>query len=153
MDAKNVAELPPNPTIIRTDMGSQWGDVIDLERHKFVARDFAALTQQVAKVGLAGVAVFGEVSALQTLHEINYLAVEYFANHPEASWEGFVGEMLAPLLGGAEMARNYIRLLDKEVRVTADVDLVESMGKRDREGSRHRWQWLLGSLQQRHPIE
>ncbi len=155
MTPERAALLPPHRTIIRTHMGSQWGNPEEVERHKFVAREFGALTKQVAEVGMQGVTVFGEVGVHHALHEINYLAVSRFADDPSLTWDAFVTDTLGPLLGGEEAARTYIALLEQSSHDDNAVRRMRTFCSGVPTPARDRWEWLLDSpvARRTRPIE
>jgi hypothetical protein len=146
MDADRAAKLPPHRTIIRTEMGSQW---YDGARFKLVAREFAALAQQVGNLGMEGISIWGEVSAAEAANEINYIVVGYFSDHPDASWDDFVTEELEPRLGGEALASTYIELLEKEQVEHSDLEQAKSILARVKEPAYRRWLWMLERLYQR----
>ncbi len=145
LDSQKAAQLPAHQKVIRTHMGSQWNG----ERHKFVARDFSGLAQKAAEVGMEGVTVFGEVSSLKTVHEINYLSVASFADNPELTWDKFILKDLAPLLGGEDLAVKYIELLEKDKVSHNDLEFAKSTLRKAEEPYYRRWLWLVDFLYQR----
>jgi hypothetical protein len=152
MDAAKAAALPPHRKIMRTHIGSQWNDMackMPGERHKFVARDFAALATRTARIGMDGLTIFGEVTAARTVHEINYLAAAAFGDNQDLTWKQFVADKLGPLLGGAKSAEKYIGILEKTKATPQDVRYVKSaLCKAPRRLDR-RWMWLYDLLYRR----
>jgi hypothetical protein len=146
MDAELVAEYPPQRTILRTEMGSQW---YDGARFKLVAREFSGLTRKVAELGMEGISIWGEVSSNEIANEINYLSVSYFADHPDASWDEFVKNTLAPRLGGEELAFAFIDMLEKEAVDSTDLELAKSTLRGLNEPAYRRWVWMIARLYQR----
>jgi len=145
LDAGVVEALPPHRKLLRTHMGCQW----NAERHAFVARSFAEFAQKAHAVNFDGVTVFGEVSARQTASEINYRALAAWADEPGLVWESFVSTHLGPLLGGPDLARQYVRLLERPQ--TSEEDLRSACGiLRGQAGATHRrWLWLVEQLYHR----
>src|SRR5262249_55578253 len=119
-----VRGLPGRTSVIRTHMGSQW-PFENRERYRYAARDFADLARLAAGTGVQGVSVFGEVSPLSTVNEINYLAFSAFASDPGITWEGFVAGGLGPLLGGPDAAATYLATLE---RLTTPADAAPVAG-------------------------
>jgi hypothetical protein len=56
---------------------------------------------------LNAVSIFGEYPTFHTNSEFNYLALEYFGDHPHAPMEAYIRDVMAPLLGGEEYAHVY----------------------------------------------
>ncbi|HUI72640.1 MAG TPA: hypothetical protein VL354_19115, partial [Spirochaetia bacterium] len=94
--------------IFRTHMGSQWNG----ERYGLVARRFADMAGLAAATGMQGLTIFGEVSAFEVANEINYLAFARFGYTLGLTWDAFVRDDLAPLLGGADEARKFLELCE-----------------------------------------
>ena len=57
--------------------------------------------------GINGVSMFGECASFHTGSEFNYLALEYFSDHPYASNEDYIADVMAPILGGKGIAEEY----------------------------------------------
>ncbi|NIM94050.1 MAG: hypothetical protein GTO18_10120 [Anaerolineales bacterium] len=146
MDVELIAEYPPQRTILRTEMGSQW---YDGARFKLVAREFGDLTKLVADLGMEGISIWGEVSASEVANEINYLSVSYFADNSDASWEKFVKDALAPLLGGEENAFTFIYLIEKDQVMQSDLDLAKKTLLYLNEPAYRRWVWLISRIYRR----
>ncbi len=102
-----------------------------------------------ADAGLAGVSAFGEHSPFNTNTEFNYLALEYFANRPDASTEQFTDEIMAPLLGGDELGRRYYEFASLPADSPLIQDTVRQIGSLvpnlDYSAAR-RWTWLANYL-------
>ena len=107
LTAGHVAALPRSRNIFRTHMGSQWNS----ERYELVARRFSELACLAHATGMKGLTIFGEVSAFETVNEINYLAFARFGFDPTLAWDAFVRDDLGPLLGGTAEAVTYLDLL------------------------------------------
>jgi len=145
MDPQKLAQLPRHQKILRTHMGSQWNG----QRHAFVAREFAQMTKKVAEVGMDGITIFGEVSWLKTVQEINYLSIADFADNPGLTWDEFIDKKLSPLLGGKELAQKYIEFLEKEKIEPGDLEIAKSILSTVKEPAYRRWLWLVEFLYQR----
>jgi len=137
-----IAMLPPHEKILRTHMGSQWNG----ERDALVARSFMELAQLAAANGLEGVTVFGEAPAQSTVNEINYLSLARACDDPALSWDSFVSEHLGPLLGGAELAAEFISLLEADGFSCAALDRAKDALKHAEEPAYGRWLWLVQRL-------
>lgn len=142
MDSQKLAQLPRHPKILRTHMGSQWNG----QRHAFVAREFAQMTKKAAEIGMDGITIFGEVSYLKTVHEINYLSVADFADNPGLTWDEFMHQKLSPLLGSKELALKYIELLEKKEIEQGDLETAKSILSIVKGPVYRRWLWLLELL-------
>lgn len=144
----HVAQLPHSKNVLRTHMGSQWNH----ERYELVASRFAEMMQLVARAGMQGATIWGEVGAFSTANEINYLAFARFGWDPGLTWERFVAEDLGPLLGGAEAAERYLALLvvpsEPEVLRQAAGEAREHAAAQAGEPYR-RWVWLQNRLHQK----
>lgn len=143
---EHVRRLPLRTNVIRTHIGSQW-PFENRERYRFVAREFADLARLCTQTGIDGMNIFGEVSPFETANEINYLAFAAFSTDIELTWDAFVADVLGPLLGGPDLAREYVRILDD---VTKGRDLSAGAGRAMRladgvahEGAHRRWVWLM----------
>lgn len=58
--------------------------------------------------GLDAVSMFGEVSPFHANAEFNYLALQYFADTPDASMAAFAKDVMAPRLGGVDRAADWL---------------------------------------------
>jgi hypothetical protein len=143
-----VARLPRSQNILRTHMGSQWNE----ERYELVARRFADMAALAHATGLKGMTIFGEVSAFNTVNEINYLAFARFTYNPRLSWEDFVAGDLGPLFGGREEAEKYLSLLtvlSAQKRLNAAVGEAKEISSRLSGEPYRRWAWLQNRLMQK----
>lgn len=100
--------------------------------------------------GICGVSLFGEISPYHANAEFNYLALQYFADHPENTQAQFVRDVMSPLLGGDELAAKYAAYapLQYEPKGIPDAlkDIARIIGSvGDREALR-RWMWLANNL-------
>lgn len=145
---EHVARLPRPRNILRTHMGSQWNH----ERYELVADRFAEMMQLMVRSGMQGATIFGEVSAFSTVNEINYLAFARFGYSADLTWERFIAEDLAPLLGGVIEAERYLSLLrvpsERSALHRALGEAREIGGARSGDAYR-RWVWLQNRLFQK----
>jgi len=145
---QHVAHLPRPKNVLRTHMGSQWNH----ERYELVARRFAELMQLVYSAGMQGATIFGEVGAFSTVNEINYLAFARFGYQADLSWEQFVANDLAPLLGGVEPAECYLALLatpNERAALLRAADEARGIAASQAGESYRRWVWLQNRLYQK----
>lgn len=142
-----VKSMPRSKNIWRTHMGSQWQH----ERYTLVAERYAKLMQLSYQTGLQGGTIFGEVSAFNTVNEINYLAFASFGYNATMTWEHFIHQELSPLLGGKEAANRYLTLLknndvdDLKQGIAEARDIAISLSG----DSYRRWVWLQNHLYQK----
>jgi len=105
--------LPTTNNVLRTQFCSQWNGDYRTERYRLNARDFAAQAQKAAEIGFRGLTVWGEVSPYCTSAEISYLAFARFTWDPSLTWDRFLAEDVAPLLGGEEAAARYVAIAEE----------------------------------------
>lgn len=132
--------------VMRSHAGTQWYggracfDVDKIRRQCMLSHD----------AGYDAVSMFGENAAFHTNAEFNYLAMEYFADHPYNSNDDFVKDVMSPLLGGDEKAKFYFDVAGmhtdtKDVpKVALEIAKITS-DIRDYETLR-RWQYLASFL-------
>jgi hypothetical protein len=149
MTAEHVRRLPLKTNVIRTHMGSQW-PFEKRERYRFVARDFADLARLCTRVGIDGMHIFGEVSPLETANEINYLAFTTFAADTAITWDAFVSDVLGPLLGGADLAADYVHILENPIaahELDGAVRRARDQAASVTDDDQHRrWVWLMNRI-------
>ena len=95
---------------------------------------------------------FGEVSAFSTVNEINYLAFARFGYCAELTWERFVAEDLAPLLGGVPEAEHYLALLrvpSERSALQRALGEAREIGTAQSGEAYRRWVWLQNRLFQK----
>jgi hypothetical protein len=63
--------------------------------------------------GMHGLTVWGEPSPFHATVELSYLAFARFSWEPTLTWERFVDEDLAPLLGGPEAATEFVAMAEE----------------------------------------
>ena len=102
------APLPPEMrkfhNVMRSHAGTNWWGgrgAFDVEKIRRQCRLSAAS-------GLDAVSMFGETSPFLANAEFNYLALQYFADAPDASLDGFAKDVMAPRLGGVDRAHDWI---------------------------------------------
>lgn len=128
--------------VMRAHSGTQWWG----GRHTLAVDLIRKQCLLSYKSGLNGVSIFGEGAPYHTNVEFNYLALEYFADHPEAGLESFVSDVMAPRLGGLEQAAKYLEfgnLHDEPEKIpAAAVEIAHILhGMNDYEVIR-RWEYL-----------
>ena len=132
--------------IMRAHSGTQWWG----GRHTLAVDEIRRQCLLSSRSGLQGVSIFGEGSVFHTNVEMNYLALEYFSDHPENSIGDFAGDVMAPLLGGKLQAEKYLEfgVLHRDpVRIPAAVAEIARIlrGVVDYDVMR-RWEYLASFL-------
>jgi len=88
--------------------GSQWWTHPNCpqmhSRHWLILKTIRDVCAKAAASGLEGVGMHGEVSPIFPEWELNYLAFEYFTQHPGASLEDLFSGPLSAKFGGKEAA-------------------------------------------------
>lgn len=93
--------------IYRCHHSTQWAE----GRHTLMVEKIRRQCEMAADAGIEGVSIFGECSAFHANTEFNYLAFQYFADHPHATLRAFAEEVMAPRLAcTADVAERYIQL-------------------------------------------
>ncbi|MHB1110098.1 MAG: hypothetical protein ACYCZU_07270 [Devosia sp.] len=108
-----VASLPTQPNVLRCQFACQWNGDERTERYALNARTFADLARIGHQAGMEGLTVWGEPSPYHATVELSYLAFARFCWDPALSWERFLAEDVAPLLGGAAAARRFVAIAEE----------------------------------------
>ena len=100
--------------------------------------------------GICGVSLFGEISPYHANAEFNYLALQYFADHPEGTQAQFVRDVMSPLLGGDELAAKYaayapLQYAPKGIPAALK-DIAKIVGSVGDHEALRRWMWLANNL-------
>ena len=132
--------------VMRSHAGTQWYsgrhtlDVDKIRRQCMLSFD----------AGIDAVSMFGEQAPYHTNAEFNYLALQYFSDAPFASMDSFAEDVMAPRLGGAEVAKRYLELasLNKEPeKIPAAVTEIAHIASKMKEYDVvRRWQYLAWFL-------
>lgn len=149
MNAKKVAGLPSHRNVMRTHLESQRGFRKDEERFKWVGGDFMKFAKLLSDTGFDGIHIFGEVGTHNSINELNYWGASYFSDFPNKTWDDFISEKLSAMLGGNNLAHEYIELIEK-------TDVSEKDLRRSREvlsqapgDAYFRWLWLTQRIHYR----
>ncbi len=150
LDASVVERLPMPTTILRGQIGTQW----NRQRYSHIGRQFARMAQLSHRAGMAGVAMFSEVSDFSVPNEFNYLAFARFSIDPALDWDDFVAAELAPRLGGGAAAAEYLALLDALEDPHADLAALRERARAATpagaaDAVARRWLWLAFELEKR----
>jgi hypothetical protein len=145
--AAGVAPAGFAGNVMRCHLATWWR-----QRGEELSVDWLALMAQKSMAhGFDGLSIFGEKSPFRTGCELNYLALADYgsAGNPAADLDSFLGRVAGPLLGGAERAREFLRL----ARL---IDTPDELERAAAEARRHaaqlagrpadRWTWLAGYL-------
>lgn len=145
---EHVAHLPRPKNVMRTHMGTQWNH----ERYGLAGHRFAEMMQLMHTTGMQGGTIFAEVSAFNTVNEINYLAFARFGYQADLTWERFVADDLGPLLGGPEPAERYLALLvvpGEAGALARAADQAREIARTQVGEAYRRWVWLQNRLHQK----
>lgn len=99
---------------------------------------------------MKGSTIFAEASSCHVVNEINYLAFAQFTYHADMTWDKFIRNTLAPILGNKELAEAYLRFLvtpNKHDDLT--IALAESRSIANQQANQdiyRRWIWLQNRL-------
>ena len=101
-----ISNLQKFNHVVRSHSGTQWRE----GRGTFAVEKIRQQCSLTHSSGLNGVSIFGEYAPFHTNAEFNYLALEYFSDHPTAQIADFIRDVMAPLLGGEEKAAFYYEI-------------------------------------------
>jgi hypothetical protein len=110
LDRSYAKTIPTAINVLRSQGKCQWNGDGRTERYFFNGRDFAEMAWKAHEIGFNGLTVWGEMSSYHTNSELSYLAFARFSWDPTLTWERFVSEECAPLLGGQAAAERYLEL-------------------------------------------
>ncbi|NKW71474.1 hypothetical protein HGD85_00450 [Rhodobacteraceae bacterium R_SAG10] len=152
-----VAALPTQPNVLRCQFACQWNGDARTERYALNAQTFADMAIKAHGVGMDGLTVWGEPSPYHATVEISYLAFARFSYDPSLSWDQFLSDDVAPILGGADAAARFLSLAgEMEMHQTLPVALLDMMLDEVRGFSRdvhggaaRRWETLRDQLARR----
>jgi hypothetical protein len=131
-----VVGLPTQPNVLRCQFASQWNGDERSERYALNARVFGDMARLSAQRGLHGLTVWGEPSPYHATVELSYLAFARFSWDPSLTWERFIAEDAAPMLGGTEAAGAFVDIAE-EIDVNQVLPLERLAALRD-EAMAHR---------------
>jgi hypothetical protein len=108
-----VERLPTQPNVLRCQFACQWNGDERSERYFLNARVFSDMARLCAQRGMHGLTVWGEPSPYHATVELSYLAFARFSWEPALTWERFIAEDVAPLLGGADAANEFVAIAEE----------------------------------------
>ena len=132
--------------IMRAHSGTQWVG----GRHTLAIDEIRRQCRLSYTSGIQGVSMFGEGSDFHANAELNYKALCYFSHHPMASCEDYARDVMAPLLGGDELALRYLEFgvlnrTPEKIR-TAMPEMAKIIGKLKDPDTIRRWSYLTSFL-------
>jgi hypothetical protein len=140
--------------VMRSHLSTSWFG----NRGELAIDWIANLVQQSIASGFEGISLFGEVSPFDAGAELNYLALADYGgvNNPKADLEVFQRQIAAPLLGGVDNARDFLRfarfLNDRKQIPTALPSIYGRLASLPPDAAR-RWCWLANHLASFIPLE
>ena len=157
LTADDVAALPTAPNVLRAQFACQWNGDRRTERYALNAPDFVELAGFAHRVGLRGLTIWGEVSPFHVTAELGYRAFARAAWDGDLTWERFLDEEAAPLLGDRAHADAFVAIageLDRSPRLEP-ARLASLRGACDAAARglagepERRWRWLEHRIAQR----
>ena len=109
----DVERLPTHPNILRCQFASQWNGDRRTERYAFNGKAFADMATTGAALGMKGLTVWGEASPYHATVELGYRAFGRFSYDPTLTWEAFMAEDVAPMLGGPAEAERFVAITEE----------------------------------------
>ena len=146
LGAKIPASMRKFHHIMRSHAGTQWWG----GRHTLDIEKIRRQCMLSFDAGIDTVSMFGEQAPYHTNAEFNYLALQYFSDAPFAKLDSFVEDVMAPRLGGREIAFRYLEMAglyrkpEKIPAACAEIAKIAA-GMTDYEALR-RWQYLSSFL-------
>ena len=108
-----IEGLPMQPNVLRCQFACQWNGDERSERYALNARVFSDMAALCSRTGMKGLTVWGEPSPYLASVELSYLAFARFSWTPTLSWETFLDEDVAPLIGGKDAARAFVAIAEE----------------------------------------
>jgi hypothetical protein len=133
--------------VMRSHLATSWFG----NRGELAVDWLANLVQRSIASGCEGISLFGEVSPFHAGAELNYLALSDYGGpqNPGADLDSFLRRVAAPLLGGKDQSRDflrYARLVGDRPRIPAALpEMYGRLHTLPPEAAR-RWCWLANQL-------
>jgi len=108
-----IEGLPMQPNVLRCQFACQWNGDERSERYALNARVFSDMAALCSRTGMRGLTVWGEPSPYLASVELSYLAFARFSWTPTLSWDTFLDEDVAPLIGGKDAARAFVTIAEE----------------------------------------
>ena len=133
--------------IMRAHFGTYWGRY----RGELAVDWIAGMVRASVSHGFDTISLFGEVSPFHAGAELNYLALADYGSvgNPAAELDRFLTRVAAPMLGGTQAAREFLRLartLDDRGRLPAALVAVRRRAASLPAEPARRWTWLANYL-------
>ena len=140
--------------VMRSHLSTSWFG----NRGELAVDWLANLVQRSTASGFEGISLFGEVSPFHSGAELNYLALADYGSeeNPDSQLNSFQDRIAAPLLGGAENARDYLqfaRLLSHREQIPAALPAIYGRLASLPPDAARRWCWLANHLASFIPVE
>lgn len=157
MTPEYAQALPTATNVFRSQCNCQWNGGPRTERYTFNGRDFAAMAKKASEVGFRGLTVWGEPSPYEVSVELSYLAFARFTWDPSLTWDRFVTEDVAPLVGGPSAASRFLTLVEQLDRgIPSNASSLRSLQAEALDAAHHpddevarRWLWLAEKASRR----
>ncbi len=133
--------------ILRCHHATQWQD----GRATLAVEAVRRQCRIAFEAGMQAVSMFGEVSPFHANAEFNYLALQYFADHPRDTIDAFAENIMAPRLDGKKsLADAYLQFgklnLNPEKIPAAQSEIAKIIGSIHNPDALRRWCWLASFL-------
>ena len=140
--------------VMRSHLATSWFG----NRGELAVDGLANLVQRSMASGFEGISVFGEVSSFHAGAELNYLALADYGGpaNPKADLDAFQQRVAAPLLGGVDNARDFLRfarLLSDRNQIPAALPRIYGRLASLPPDAARRWCWLANQLASFVPLE
>lgn len=140
---------PPGPRghMMRAHFGTFWHRY----RHELAVDWIADMVAKSARHGFDAISLFGESSPFHTGAELNYLALADYgsAANPDVDVDSFLERTAGPLLGGPDLAREYLRfarLIDERQEIAGALAEMRRIAAGLDGRPAQRWVWLANYL-------
>lgn len=133
--------------IMRAHFGTYWHG----HRDELCIDWMADMVAKSIAHGFEGISIFGESSPFHAGAELNYLAFADYgsADNPAADVDSFLERVAAPLLGGPDLAKEYLRLArlkDQREEIPAALRRIRHVAASLDGRPAQRWTWLANFL-------
>lgn len=144
---RGIPPAGPRRHMMRAHYATLWMDKLD----NLALDRIAELARQSMAHGFDCLSLFGERSPFNANAELNYLAFVDLGSHnnPQADLDSFLDRIAAPLLGGPEQSRAYLRiarLADNSSGANSGIRQARQHAAALKGDSARRWTWLANYL-------
>jgi len=142
-----VPPAGPRRNIMRAHFSTYWHRF----RHELAVDWIADMVAKSVGHDFDGISLFGESSPFHAGAELNYLALADYGSgdNPEADLDSFLTRVAGPLLGGPDLAREYLgfaRLIDARQEIPAALTEMRRIAAGLDGRPAQRWVWLANYL-------